>query len=109
MNILQFIKKWNFGVEDKSREMKDDLKLILRDQDQFLEKILLSFNPDQITGEWIENNLLEYNIERRQFISYFGIDKSLLSKWIKGKTKPGRLTKLAIFYYFSILKVLKGI
>lgn len=53
-----------------------------------------------ITPEWIEAKMKEFNIKRKDVISHLHIDKSTFSLYLNGSRNMSRMGKAAFFWYF---------
>lgn len=57
--------------------------------------------PQQVTKDWIKNQMKVHNIRSVDIVRESGIDKCTMSSLINGKKNLGKWHKVAFFYYFK--------
>ena len=67
--------------------------------------VVFSLQVNDITIEWIENQLNEYGIKRNDLIKQLAIDKSSLSEILSGNRGLTKSMKATFFYYFLTYKL----
>lgn len=58
------------------------------------------FDHNEITIDWIESKMIEFDIKKKDIIKQLAIDKSTLSRYFSRERKLNKSVKGAFFYYF---------
>ncbi|SDE69534.1 hypothetical protein [Riemerella columbipharyngis] len=69
-----------------------------------------TYDLDQITTEWIQEQMNILNLKRKDVITHLGLDKSYMSRVFASEDSPhkiylSRQTKAMFYYYFLAYKL----
>ena len=83
-------------LHERAREVFPDGKII---------PVVYSLQVDEITTDWIEQQMEEFGIKRNDLIKQLAIDKSSLSEMFSGNRGLTKSMKATFFYYFMTYKL----
>lgn len=78
-------------LHERAREVFPDAKII---------PVVYSLQVDDITLDWIEEQMEEFGIKRNDLIKQLAVDKSSLSELLSGNRGLTKSMKATFFYYF---------
>jgi hypothetical protein len=67
--------------------------------------IVFSLDLNEITKEWISEQMQDLGIKPKDIISQLGVDKSSLSLYLNGKNKMNKLVRASFYYYFLVYRL----
>lgn len=59
-----------------------------------------SLDFSNVTTEWIEEQMKEYSISRKDIVKQLGIAENVVSEYLSGKRNLSLMGKAAFYYYF---------
>lgn len=83
-------------LHERAREVFPDAKII---------PVVYSLQVDDITLDWIEQQMEEFGIKRNDLIKQIAIDKSSLSELLSGNRGLTKSMKATFFYYFMVYRL----
>ena len=69
----------------------------------YIAPVVFSPDVDSISIDWIQQQMLDFGIKRKDLIKQLAVDKSTLSLYLSGEREMGKLVKAALLFYIPNL------